>query len=128
MVNLVEFSLGVGDEQINPSVVIVIRPSAHPRIAEIIDNGAAGDFGKAPVPLIMIEEVFEVSCKSPVGDKYIQKAVVVVVCPSQAAGITVIAEDGANHRRVGKAKKSAITYVVKDLYLVLTRANCILIH
>src|SRR5437868_4799578 len=100
---LIVLPLGVGHEQIEPAIIIVIRPGNRPGHAQIVDNGAVGDFGKGSITLIMEEEVLEageIGDVLTVGHHHVYKTIVIEVPPGQAAGKVVIANDGANRGRV----------------------------
>src|SRR4029077_4691458 len=93
---LIVLSVAVGDEQIDPSIVIVIRPGNRPRSAEIVDNTTGRDFGKRPIALIMEKEILKIGLIDTIPYYHIHKTIIVVVTPRDAARIVVIANDGAN--------------------------------
>src|SRR6267154_4911655 len=92
----------VGDEQIQPAILVVVEPSGTGRpSAQVGDSGFFGDVGKGPIAIVVIKDGAAVT-----RDVNIWEAVVVVVADGNTLAVmSFSAESGF----FGYVRKCAIT-------------------
>ena len=92
------------DEQIQIPIIIVVAPGGAKRISNIGCDAACCHFGEGAVAVIMVEKVF----LAIIGNKQIEKAIIIVITPRAAFGIAYVSCDCA----CGDSGESAVTIVV----------------
>ena len=103
----IRVSAAIGNRQIHEPVIVVITPRCTNSRAGIIHPGTLRHSGKRMVAVVAIEEVLR--GRAEVGDKQIQVAIIVVIGPHAAHGVTTAPHD----RSSGDFRKSAIASVSK---------------